>query len=394
MKRILIIHTNMELGGAETSLLGLLHSIDYSRYAVDLFLLEQKGELLRHIPEQVNLITPDRRYLGVVLPIKDVLLCQHQLGMTAARLLGRLKGRNAADSTYAIKQYAQNYEMQFLPRIPGTYDMAISFIDPHFIVEQKVDAKVKLGWIHTDFSRIEVDRGIDFPMWNELNFIVNVSQACKEKFDWLYPELSSKSIVMENILAEQFVYTRAEAEDIHSEMPEDGSIRLLSIGRFCEAKNFDNIPSICKFLVQQYGLDLHWYLIGYGGGEQKIRNAIVAAGMESNVIILGKKENPYPYLKGCDLYVQPSRYEGKCVTVREAQMLGKPVVITDYATSASQLENGVDGIVVPMDNEGCARGIAELLKDPRRMQELSENCKKRDYSNRREVEKLYQLLEH
>ena len=75
-------------------------------------------------------------------------------------------------------------------------------------------------------------------------------------------------------------------------------------------------------------------------------------------------------------------------------MLGKPVVITDYATSASQLDNGVDGIVVPMDNEGCAQGIAALLKAPEQMQELSENCKKRDYSNRREVEKLYQLLEH
>ena len=91
--------------------------------------------------------------------------------------------------------------------------------------------------------------------------------------------------------------------------------------------------------------------------------------------------------------MQPSRDEGKAVTVQGAQLLGKPVVITDYATSGSQLEDGVDGLIVPMDNAGCAAGIAALLRDPARMQRLSENCAKRDYTNRAEVEKIYALME-
>lgn len=51
-----------------------------------------------------------------------------------------------------------------------------------------------------------------------------------------------------------------------------------------------------------------------------------------------------------------------------------------------------DGVVVPMDNEGCADGIAKLLDDPKKMQSLSEACRRRDYSNQKEVEKLYELL--
>lgn len=140
-------------------------------------------------------------------------------------------------------------------------------------------------------------------------------------------------------------------------------------------------------------LDVKWYLIGYGGEEPLIRQKIAEAGMQDRVIILGKKDNPYPYMRACDLYVQPSRYEGKAVTVREAQLLGKPVVITDYATSGSQLEDGADGMIVPMDNAGCAAGIAALLRDPARMQQLSENCAKRDYTNSAEVEKIYALME-
>ena len=138
---------------------------------------------------------------------------------------------------------------------------------------------------------------------------------------------------------------------------------------------------------------MKWYLIGYGGDEPLIRQKIAEAGMGDRVIILGKKNNPYPYMRACDLYVQPSRYEGKAVTVREAQLLGKPVVITNYATAGSQLEDGIDGVIVPVDNVGCAAGIAALLRDPVRMRQLSENCKKRDYTNRDEIEKIYALME-
>lgn len=177
-----------------------------------------------------------------------------------------------------------------------------------------------------------------------------------------------------------------------TDMLTDDGISLLSVGRFCDAKNFDNVPDICHRLVED-GLNVKWYLIGYGGDEMLIRQKIAEAGMQERVIILGKKDNPYPYMRACNLYVQPSRYEGKAVTVREAQLLGKPVVITNYATSGSQLEDGVDGVIVPMDNAGCAAGIAVLLRDPARMQRLSENCQKRDYTNSAEVEKIYALME-
>lgn len=115
--------------------------------------------------------------------------------------------------------------------------------------------------------------------------------------------------------------------------------------------------------------------------------------MEEKVIILGKKSNPYPYIRACDLYVQPSRYEGKCVAVKEAQLLGKPVVITNYATSSSQLENGEDGIIVSLDNEECAKEIASLLNNPQLMKKISENCAKRDYSNAAEIEKIEQIID-
>ena len=145
-------------------------------------------------------------------------------------------------------------------------------------------------------------------------------------------------------------------------------------------------------MVEIGDVDFRWYIIGYGPDEQLIRSKIAEAGMEDRIIILGKRSNPYPYIRSCDIYIQPSRYEGKSVTVREAQMLYKPVVVTNYPTASSQIKDGHDGVIVPMDNQGCAEGIINLISDKAKREEIIEYLKTHDYGNEKEVEKLYEML--
>ena len=172
---------------------------------------------------------------------------------------------------------------------------------------------------------------------------------------------------------------------------EKGVIKILSIGRFTKAKNFDNVPDICAQIISM-GILVKWYIIGYGNDRKLIERKIKEANMEDYVSLLGRKENPYPYIKNCDIYIQPSRYEGKAVAVKEAQILHKPVVITNFPTASSQLRNGIDGIIVPMDNSGCAKGIVDLLKNSEKIQNLIDNCSTSRYSNCEEIEKIYALL--
>ena len=136
------------------------------------------------------------------------------------------------------------------------------------------------------------------------------------------------------------------------------------------------------------GLDIRWYIVGYGGDEALIREQIQATGMEEYFILLGKQMNPYPYIQTCDIYVQPSRYEGKAVTVREAQILQKPVVITQFPTAHSQLTDGVDGIIVPNDIEGAAQGIADFIQDTTKQEEIITYLRTHHYGNEAEVQKI------
>lgn len=395
-KKLLIVSHALEIGGAERSLIGLLDALDPKIWDIDLFLLRHEGELMEDIPAYVNLLPAMPSYTVLARPMKDTLREGHVL-LTAARFAGRVaagrytKKHGHTESGVGL-EYSHKFTSPLMPAIQPNkeYDLAVSFLTPHYFVAQKVRAKKKIAWIHTDYSRVQVNIPSETAMWSAYDHIASISDAVTESFLKVFPSLKNKVVLIENILPIRYVKKQAKAFSVEPEMPADG-IRLLSIGRFCYQKNFENVPDICSRLIQS-GLDVYWYIIGFGPDEQLIRQRIAGVGIEGRVILLGKKENPYPYIKACDLYVQPSRYEGKAVTVREAQILGKSVVITDYATSSSQLEDGVDGVIVPMDNEGCAAGIAHLLCDPEQMTSLSQTCEARDYSNRQEVEMLYQLL--
>lgn len=394
MKKVLIISHAMEIGGAERALLGLLNSFDYNYYQVDLFLCRHEGEIFNQIPEQVNILPMNQaKYLAT--PMKN-LIKEKIFKM----LYGRLKGKYLANKR--IKElslnsdnqveltYSHKYTYKYIDFINKDveYDLAISFLTPHYICMNKCNAKKKLAWIHTDYSTIDIDVEIELNMWSQYNYIASISDQCTKSFLKKFPTLESKIIRIDNIITKQMI--EKQANESIKEM-KDNCIKILSIGRFSHAKNFDNIPDICKRILN-YGIEVKWYLIGYGGEEELIRSKIKEYNMQEHVFVLGKKINPYPYIKACNYYIQPSRYEGKAVTVREAQLLEKLVIITNYATSSSQLDDGIDGIIVAMDNENCAKEIVDFIRNKELQEKIMNNLKIRDYSNANEVEKIYQLV--
>ena len=396
--RILIIAHYLELGGAEISLIGLLNAIDYSRFDVELFLYDHRGELMELIPHQVKVLPMIPEYAQMENSIRDVLR-NGFYRQVIARLRAKFRyflwaRQNHPMSPEAYYQYLDDEIMPTLPSLKnlGRYDLAVNFIALKNNIPQKVDAVRTATWIHTDLTAVSVNAELECEAWGAYDKIVSISPQATISFVKIFPTLSNKVVEIENILSPSFVRHRATYIDVRNEMPmEAGVVRLLSVGRFCTAKNYDNVPDICRRIVES-GIKVKWYIIGFGSDEQLIRSKITEAGMEKHVIILGKKSNPYPYIKKCDIYVQPSRYEGKAVTVREAQILQKPVVITNFPTAYSQLRDDVDGIIVPMDNRGCAEGITELILNKQKRNRLIENCRKTNYSNLDELEKLYMLM--
>lgn len=392
--RIFIAMHYMEIGGAETALVGLLNALDPARVDVDLFLYDHRGEMMQFIPEWVNLLPQIPKYSVLERPIVE-LVKRGFWGIAAARMSAKLIGKLTNVPSFSMDVFTSLFTNKLLPTIcpQKKYDLAISFLTPHTYVKNKVVAKKKIAWIHTDYTIYPIAKNVERPIWCSYNYIASISNDVTRTFLQVFPTLAPKIMEIENILSPAFVRKRAELEDTDKEFRQTDKISLLSIGRYSEQKNYDNVPDICKRLINKTKLNIKWYIIGYGGDEALIRQKIKEAGMEEHVILLGKRSNPYPYIKACDIYVQPSRYEGKSVTVREAQMLCKPVVVTNYPTAPSQIRSGIDGVIVPMDNEGCAHGLAEVICDKSLQERIIAHLKTHDYGNESEVDKIYELIE-
>lgn len=395
--RIFINIHYLEIGGAESSLIGLLQSMDPERVEVELFLNDHRGEMMKYIPAWVKVLPECKEYTMIERPVAEAVKAGC-LRVAAARLWAKLRFRLYAmrkrpSDGSAIFGYVGKYVTRVLPSLArlGEYDLAVSFVAPHDIVLDKVRAKKKICWIHTDYSRIDVDAALELPVWSGYDYIASVSDDVTRCFCQVFPSLREKTVVIENILSPAFIRSRAAGPRPDDMPPTEGGPILLTIGRYSYPKRLEDIPSICRRLRER-GIALKWYIIGYGGSDGHIRAAISREGVEDAVILLGKKENPYPYIASCDWYVQPSRYEGKSVCVREAQILGKPVIVTAYPTAASQVRDGVDGVIVPMATDACAEAVCEVLRNTALRDDLAGNIARCDYGNEGEIDKIYALI--
>ena len=393
--RIFIAMHYMELGGAESALLGLLQAHDPNKADIDLFLYDHVGELMQYIPASVYLMPKIEVYSMLERPISELLRKGYwgvALGRTLASFFAKQEKKNNKENLddISVYYYIAKFVNPFLPKINPSleYDLAISFLQPHLYVLQKVRARKKLAWLHTDYSKVYVSEKEE-AVWSQYNYIAAISEEVGHSFVKRFPNLNSKIIPIENILSSKFI--RERANEFENDLPGSG-FRLLTIGRYSYPKKLEDIP-LLTVKIQNAFPDLKWYIIGYGNPieEKKIQDNISKEGVQDSVVLLGKQTNPYPFIKACDVYVQPSRYEGKSITVREAQILSKPVIVTAYPTAPSQIQDGVDGVIVPLDIEQCAKAIISFLKDIEKQAKIVNYLSEHDYGNESEINKIYQL---
>ena len=398
-KRIFIAIPSLNIGGAETALIGMLQTFDYTKVDVDLFMYSHEGPFIPFVPKEVTVLPEVPAYAMIYRGNEKACLKLGLFRLALRMFMARLRMK-----LYVLRKRPSNYSAMFsfqgdeftkaLPDINHAveYDLAMSFVDPHSYVLDHVKAKQTIGWVHTDYTKIDINKQLELPVWRRLDKIIAVSDAVGEAFGKVFPELKASICTIENILSKSFVKKQAEAfyPEEYRQYANDGTAILCSVGRICEAKNYESIPAIAKCLAG-LGIKFHWFVVGPGDATGIIDNA-KALGVGDRVSFIGARENPQPYIKHCTIYVHPSRREGKSVVVREAQVLGKPVVITNFSTAPSHVVDGKDGIIVPLDNESIAKGIGRMLKDENLQASIKSYLKVHDYGNESDIEKVYSLV--
>ncbi|NMH75295.1 glycosyltransferase [Bacillus sp. RO2] len=396
MKNILIASFDLEIGGVERSLISMLEHFDYENYNVDVMLYRHQGDFMPMLTKKVNLLKEVPQYatfrksIGTLLKEKNYAIATTRiLAKLQADLIGKIK--RYSEPGYYQMQLMWKYAMPFLPEVEKEYDLAISYLWPHDFVAEKVKAKKKIAWIHTDYSSIKTNEKLDINIWFKFDLIFAVSEACRNSIVNKYPGIGNKIIVMENIMSTELIKTMSK-ETVENPLVKDSRFKIITIARLSHAKGIDNAIKALEILVKKGYSDLAWYVIGYGGDENKLKDLIAQYQLSDRFILLGKKLNPYPYLKTADVYVQPSRYEGKAVTVTEAQVLGKAIIITNYSTASSQLKENIEGLICENSPQGIASSIEKLYMDDGFRRNLQKQNELRNFENNSELEKLFSLI--
>ncbi|WP_168122750.1 glycosyltransferase [Paenibacillus sp. HB172176] len=395
-KNLLFVMPSLSAGGGERSLINLLSQLDYRQYNVDLYLLSHEGLFMELIPEGVTLLPLPESYHRFSLQMKSSLvqlLRRRKLKQAFNRLMYTVTNQTIAN-VGVREQTSWKYLSPSLGKLSKSYHAAIGFLEKtaiYFCVD-KVNAPIKLGWIHNDYDKLGMDPTFDRSYFDKLNHIVTVSEECANVLRERFPEQREKVHIIYNIVSPLLIRRMAEldANDLYGR--DQNEFVILSIGRLHEQKGFELAILACRALIDR-GYKVRWHVIGEGDERERLRDMIAKNRLERHFKLLGLKSNPYPYLQQADIYVQTSRFEGKSIAIDEAKILNKPIVITNFSTAKDQIDHGLEGYIVDMTADAIASAIGELLESQSLRERLSRYLSSLELGTETEINKLYQLLD-
>ena len=381
MRKILFVVDERQMGGVSVLLDDILKRINLKKFNVDVMVLHNNGDYLDDLPEGVDVIYGSPFFEVVDLSLKEVIKTKNifkiikKIYLVFLMKTGLIKGKIKKERKKCLSK---------------KYDTEVAFKDGFTALFTAYgDSEKKIHWLHTDYVMHDCTAKYHnlfektFPLFDK---IIGISHAVVERFNQVYPGIQCE--VIYNLIDIAKIKKMGEENDIHLG---DG-INFVSCGRIHEMKGYDRLINVFHRL-DDMGLLKHVSLtiIGDGPDFSKIQNLVQEYGLKDKVKLLGRRKNPYPYVKAADAFLMCSRYEPFGLVVLEAMVLGTPVISTEVA-SIREIMREDYGIITDNNEEGLINAIAEVIKNPNYLNKYRENLKKYNYDCDKIVKEIEDVL--
>lgn len=383
-KSILFVIDSLNCGGAEKSLLSLLPLLNQEKYAISLWILHRGGILESLIPEGIHIIEEPSLPRFDSLKFK-VTYFLHSIYIRILRFLHI--HQHGAESLWKTTGWARKGLNQ-------TFDAAVAYQQgfPTYLVASKIKAKKKIAWVNADIFNVGYNIPFNIPFYKKYDHIVPVSNILQEKMQKELPQFSGKYMCVYDILNPELI-RKMSMESVTDITKEEGKTVLVTVARMAPPKGYD-IAVDTAHCLKEKEIPFIWYFIGDGSEKRKIIEKIEDYHLHNEVRLLGLKSNPYPYMRMCDIYVQPSRFEGFGMTISEAKILGKPVVSTNFKVVYDQITHEKNGLISDMNAESLSNQIIRVMKDDTLRKSIIKNVQAEENTTYiTEVKKVEQLLD-
>lgn len=363
-KKILFVIESLNCGGAEKSLVTLLNNIDNRTYAIDLLLIKKGGEFEKFVPRGVEVI------------YKDILVNTSFLSLLFKRISFRIFRKSNWFNSYHSSQLFWKVFGKGILEHEKEYDVAIAYGQgfPTYFVSEKTTCNYKYTWLNTDYRETGYNPTFDFKYYQRFNKIIAVSEQSKNSL-----QTSMQSIgrtvpinIIKDISDKEFIVKRSLEEILPPIKNDTRKVNILTVCRLEKVKGLDLAVEACKILIDK-GISVKWSIIGEGSERFFLEQKIKEYSLDNKFVLLGFKENPYPYMKNCDIYVQSSLFEGLGLTVIEAAILCKPIVTTNFPTASTIVSHKKTGLICEMSANSIAEHVQMYVKNEELVKEITKN---------------------
>ena len=287
------------------------------------------------------------------------------------------------------KKYADNKFLQIYKEYKP--DIVIDFDSSLTKIIDKLNSSKNLVWIHSSIKnwkkkKSKIDRFVD--RISKYSKIICICKEMKEDLINLKNELKNKV---------DFLYNPIDFDRIKKLSNEDFSEEdkkllknkfLLSIARLdCVPKDFETLFKAYE-IAKKNGYDGKLYIIGDGPDKDKVEKLKKANLYKEDILLLGRKENPYNWLKKADKLILSSRYEGFAIVLLEGLCLGKNVIASDCKTGPNEILANNRGLLFKV---GDYSTLAKYIISEKNKEELEFSLE--EFERNRIFEKFLEILE-
>lgn len=342
MKKIVFGITSLNLGGAERVLVDIVNRLN-SEYDITIFTLYKGGEFEKAVSDNVK--------------IKSLYDTQYKNMSKLEKIFISLKLLLMKNAIYNknIKQEKYNTEIAFLE---GPITRLFS--------TKNVNTK-KIAWVHNDISQVfgnslkaKIKKKYDKKVYNKYKKIIFVSKDNLEKFENTYSNINKDKLkLIYNYIDAQNVLKKANIDE-NIELEQE-KVNIVTVARLTKQKAIDRLVNVHKKLIDN-GIMHNIYVIGDGPQKEILHKQIKEANVGKTFKLLGKKENPYPYIKKANIFCLLSEYEGYGMVIEEAKILDKFIIITNTAAREA-IANYKNSLIVENNEERIYDGLKKIIID-------------------------------
>ncbi|HCT2505674.1 TPA: glycosyltransferase [Aeromonas dhakensis] len=334
-KKRLIVMNSLGNGGAERALLNLCRRIE-EKEKIFLIVIEGGGEYFDA--------------LSHILPVVEI------FSSTENRLLSRCFFMHFSANDICARLFGQN-----------EYDIAIAYIEglSTYLVSG-INSNDKVACVHANLFSHHISAPYyaslkaEYDAYANMDRLIFVSNSVKNGFNERIGLRDYESNVIGNIFDVEVITN-------NSNMENDSQILypyIVAVGRLVEVKGFDKLIRAFTKIKKNGQEDLKLVIIGDGPLKSALDDLISTLGMKEHIILLGKKENPYPYIKSAQCLVSSSVSEGHPLSIGEAIILGTPIIATCCEGNVGLLAHGRYGYLCENDEDGLASALYSLSVIP------------------------------